>query len=51
MEIKNKLTVSRGDGNNGAKKGKGCQGTHIKDPWTKLTGQGLTVGGGVGLGG
>ena len=23
---------------NGGKKGKGCQGTHIKDPWTKPKG-------------
>ena len=39
MEIKNKLTVTRGEGAGGnrAKKGKGHQGTCIKDPWTKTT--------------
>ena len=38
MEIKNKLTVTRGEVGRevtGGKKGKGCQGTCIKDPWTK----------------
>ena len=35
MKIKNKLTVTRGDGDNWGKKGKGCQGTSIKDLWTK----------------
>ena len=36
MEIKNKLTVTRGEGegHNGGKKGKG-QRTCIMDPWTK----------------
>ena len=41
--MKNKLTVTRGEGevtreerdNNQGKKGKGCQGTCIKHPWTK----------------
>ena len=32
MEIKSKLTVTRGEGGNGAKKGKGHQGTAVKDP-------------------
>ena len=42
MEIKNKLTVIRGEmgGDNGGKKGKG-QGTCIKDPWTKTKGRGV----------
>ena len=46
MEIKNKLTVPRGEreGNNRGKKEKGCQVTCIKDPWTKPNGVGLTVG-------
>ena len=36
IEIKNKLTVTReGESDNGGK-GKGCRGTCIKDPWTKL---------------
>ena len=45
MEIRNKLTVTRGEGqgDNGAKKGKGHQETWIKDPWTKTMG-GLNVG-------
>ena len=37
MEIKNKMTVTRvekGEGQQG-KKGKGRQGTCIKDPWTQ----------------
>ena len=44
MEIKNKLTVTRGmgEGNNGGKKGKG-QVTSIKDPWTRTTGEGLNI--------
>ena len=46
IEIKNKLTVTRGRGGNGGKKGKGHQGTCIKDPWTKPKGEGLRVGGG-----
>ena len=47
MEIKNKLTVIRGEvgGDNGGKRGKGCQGTCIKDTWTKLNGVGSRVGG------
>ena len=43
MEIKNKLTVTRGEVGRevtGGKKGKGCQGTCIKDPWTKTKGWG-----------
>ena len=38
-EIKNKLTVTRGEKekDNRAKKGKVRQGTCIKDPWTKTT--------------
>ena len=38
MEIKNKLTLTRGEvgEDNGGKRGKGCQGTCIKDTWTKL---------------
>ena len=44
MEIKNKLTVTKGEGNNRGKKGKGHQGTCVKDPWTKTTeGEGLNV--------
>ena len=38
IEIKNNLTVNRGKGgkmNNRGKKGKGHQGTCIKDTWTK----------------
>ena len=27
----------RGEGDNGGKKGKGLQGTCLKDPWTKTT--------------
>ena len=49
MEIKNKLTETRGEvkGISG-KKGKGHQGTCIKDPWTKPTWEGgLNVGGGI----
>ena len=40
MEIKKKLTATRGEGGNGEKKGKGHQGTHIKDTWTKTMGVG-----------
>ena len=38
--MKNKLTVTRGEGraDNGGKGGKGCQGTCIKDTWTKPKG-------------
>ena len=39
MEIKNKLTVTRGEGDNRGKKGKSHQGTCIKDPWTKPKGR------------
>ena len=49
MEIKNKLTITRRKegGDNGGKKGKGCQEIYVKDPWTKTTGKrgGLDVGG------
>ena len=54
IEIKNKLTVTRGEagGDNRRKKGKACSGTCIKDPWTKTTGwrAGLNVGGRVWVG-
>ena len=50
MEIKNKLTVTKGDGQrgNGGKQGKGHQGTYIKDTWTNPKGVGSRVGGGEG---
>ena len=37
MEIKNKLTVTRSEvgGDNRGKRGKGSQGTCMKDTWTK----------------
>ena len=37
IEIKNNVTVIRGEGGgySEAKKGKGGQGTRIKEPWTK----------------
>ena len=37
MEIKNKLTVTRGEGGGGnrGKREKDLQGTRIKNPWTK----------------
>ena len=50
MEIKNKLTVTRGERDSGEKQGKGHQGTCIKDTWTKPKGVGLRVGGGDGWG-
>ena len=34
------------EGDNGGERGKGCQGTCIKDAWIKLMGLGLRVGGG-----
>ena len=42
IEIKNKLTVTRGKagGDNGRTKGKGGQGTCVKDTWTKPKGVG-----------
>ena len=50
IEIKNNVTVIRGEGGgySEAKKGKGGQGTSIKDLWTKPMGRGqeLNVGGG-----
>ena len=48
MEIKNKLTVTRRERDNGRKKGKGHQGAFIKDTWTKPKGIGLRMGGGNG---
>ena len=41
IDIKNKLTVTRGDvgRNNGGKRGKGCQGTFLKDTWRKPKGE------------
>ena len=50
MEVKNKLTVTRGvvGGNNRGKQGKGHQETCIKDTWTKPKGVGSRVGGGDG---
>ena len=53
MEIKNKLTATRGMGerDNGGKKGKGHQGTCIKDTWRKPMGVGSRVGGRDGWGG
>ena len=46
--MKNKVTITRGEGegDNGGKKGKSCQGTCVKDTWTKLKGIGSRVGGG-----
>ena len=41
------LTRGTGEGNNQGKKGKGHQGTCIKDPWTKPKGVGSRVGGGA----
>ena len=35
MEIKNKVTVTRGEGYNGGKKEKGHLETRIKDTWRK----------------
>ena len=42
MEIKNKLTVTRGEreGTNGGKGEGASQGTFVKDPWTKTMGEG-----------
>ena len=39
-EIKNKLMITRGGvgGDNGGKRGRGCQGICIKDSWTKPEG-------------
>ena len=44
IEIKNKLTVTRGERDNGGKMGMGCQGTCIRDPRIKPKG-GLIEGG------
>ena len=38
------MTRKRGERDNGGKQGKGCQGTCIKDTWTKPKGVGLKVG-------
>ena len=46
IEIKNKLTITRGGEIMGWGEGKGHQGTCIKDPWTKPTGVGSRLGGG-----
>ena len=48
MEIRNTLTVTRGkgEGDNRGKKGKGHQGTCIKDPGTRTMGWVLTRGAG-----
>ena len=46
MEIKNKLMVTKGEGDNREKKEKGFQGTCIKGPETKKNGGGLNVGAG-----
>ena len=48
IEVKDKLPVTRREEEKGTKKGKGCQGTCIKDPWTKPVGEGIrfNVGGG-----
>ena len=51
MEIKNKLTVTRGEGGGRVwgKEGKGSsKGTHIKDTWTKPKRVRSRVGGGNG---
>ena len=46
MEIRNTLTVTRGkgEGDNRGKKGKGHQGTCIKDPGTKTMGERIECG-------
>ena len=49
IEIKNKLTVSRGEeggrGRKGGKEEKGqSQGTCVKDPWRKTTGERIECG-------
>ena len=38
------ISLIRGEGDNGGKKGKGHPGTCIKDPWTKAKGIGLAGG-------
>ena len=47
MEIRNKVTVTRGKGRGGNReeKGNGHSGTCIKDTWTKPNGVRLMVGG------
>ena len=52
IEIKNKLTITKGEvgGNFGGIRQKRCQGTCIKDPWTKPMGLGSRVEGGEGWG-
>ena len=48
MEIKKKLTVTRGEGRRVTGKGGegSSQGTHIKDSWTKTMGERIEVHGG-----
>ena len=48
IKIKYKLTVTRGQwgGDKGMREGKGCQGTCIKDTWTKPKEVGSKRGGG-----
>ena len=43
--------VTRGEGDNEGKKGKGHQGTCIKDPWTKTAGGRVGLSMGVRVGG
>ena len=50
MEIKNKLTVTRGERDNWGKQGKVHQGRCVKNTWTKPKGVGSRVGGGYGWG-
>ena len=51
IEIKNKLRVTRGEsGGDWGTRGKGCQGTCIKDTWTKPKG-GRIESGTVGMAG
>ena len=38
-------------GDNEGKRGKGCQGTCVKDPWTESKGGRMEMGSGVGCGG
>ena len=51
MEIKNKVTVTRGEGEHRGKKGKGqVKDPWTKDPWTRSVGWGLSLGVLVGQG-
>ena len=45
------MTRGEGEGDNRGQKGKGCQGTWIKDPWTNQSGVRLRLGGGSQWGG